>query len=663
MGRKNVLLLGDSISLGYRERIRNALKNEFRVVFPKEQGKSAADIYRMLYEWSRDLVSDSNDVRLVYWNAGLWDVVNIFDEGNNTDIDVYKDYLYRTYNRIKKIFPNALICFGTTTPVLENRYKSDFYRTNKEIERYNEAAKEILFEQVDLYDDLYSLVEGTEAEEYVDATHFGNNINQKLANHICKEIKRLLSDEIENYQGIYKILENKKKNLLETINEKRRLSIVAWGAGNIFSEFHRVFSEYCDIRVVIDRDKRLQGSVVQGYRCVSADEIPDGVELVVSTIDNTDAIMEIQDYCLDKEILCCTYAELLEYIWPLYERKILLLQQPDFIDADPNGQYVMSKYIGISIPENVCNLDCSYCYLQLIPYRRSIDIKRKNPHLSEFIRWRLSRETLGGSCLIGLTGSGETFFADGFEEVCLELLREGHYLHIVTNGVLTEKVDSLIKNAGEYARHIIFKLSFHYLQLLRRNKLQEFVQTVRVIENSLASYTIEVMPHDELVPYIPDVLEFSEENFGAYPQLTIGRNEREGAKLLTKLNHTEFYNTWKIFNSDMFDMRMQLYMTKGKKCKAGEKSLFLDLYTGRVNRCIFPENIGNIYYDGIENMDIVKVGDYCPMNYCFNCHVYATLGVLPIPDTPSYMTIRDRVRTDGRHWIKEDMRRYLDIKL
>ena len=51
------------------------------------------------------------------------------------------------------------------------------------------------------------------------------------------------------------------------------------------------------------------------------------------------------------------------------------------------------------------------------------------------------------------------------------------------------------------------------------------------------------------------------------------------------------------------------------------------------------------------------------MESCFNCHVYAPFGILPMEDVPTYYTIRDRKKADGTNWIKDDMRRYLDVKL
>lgn len=116
--------------------------------------------------------------------------------------------------------------------------------------------------------------------------------------------------------------------------------------------------------------------------------------------------------------------------------------------------------------------------------------------------------------------------------------------------------------------------------------MNKFVSTVKIIYNSLASYTIELMPHDEIISYIPDIITFSNDNFGALPQLTIGRKHTHNFELLSALTEEEYYNTWKVFNSDMFEMRMKLYMMHENNCKAGRKSYLLNLAKGNIRRCI-----------------------------------------------------------------------------
>lgn len=662
-----ILLLGDSIHIGYREFVKHGLLGKCRVVYPKEQGKSVVDIHRMLYEWNRDLPVDEN-LDFVYFNAGLWDVVRVFGDNPEIPIEVYQTYVKRLAIRLRKLYPKALICFAATTPVNEAMYGKNFFRNNDEIIAYNNVVRLLVGGGIDVYDDLYSLVNSLMKSDYVlykDATHFNNEMNLKLSEHIIKTIEKMLQSKIQVYVKESEVYMEKVTKLIEQIvKEKIDVPVVAWGAGRTFETYCNLIIKYCDLRSVVDRNERLQGHVMRGIKCISPKDISSDISLVIITVENKNAQVEIKDFCKEMNIAACTIEDYLKIVWSEYEEEYLLTVKHLFKDYNPEAKAIMQKYIGINIPENICSLDCQYCYLSLNPNRRFENINNNNPHLPLFIRWQLRREILGGSCLIGLTASGETLVADKIVEVCCELLKEGHYLHIVTNGLATQKIKEIIYEARGYAKNILFKLSFHYLELSKKNLLNKFVESVRVIEDSAASYTIELMPHDELIPYISDVLSFSKEHFGAYPHLTIGRNNKAGYKLLTKQTFREYYNTWKVFDSEMFEMRMKLYLTKGTNCNAGRLSFFFNLYTGQMKRCVFHENAGNLYLDGLSKDGFERVGDFCPLESCYNCHVYAPFGILPTDSpVPTYMTIRDRIKTNGEHWIKKDMREFLDIKL
>ena len=331
-----------------------------------------------------------------------------------------------------------------------------------------------------------------------------------------------------------------------------------------------------------------------------------------------------------------------------------------FVDEDPYAENIMKKYIGIDIPAYGCNLGCTYCYLEdktigrgsFPPLKSSVD----------YIRYRLNKESIGRSALIGLCGSGETMLADQFEELCIALLKEGHYLIIVTNGLCTDKIEKLIKNAGEYARHLIFKMSFHYLELKNKNLLRKYANSIQIIDGSEASYTVELMPHDEIINEIPKIMEYSMEVFGALPQLTIGRNEHDERKLLTNLPIDKYVEVWGVFDSEMFNLKIKYYMMHGMNCNAGRDSFFIDLSTGNIRRCLFAENKGD-FYDDCLSLDFDRVGDTCPLNYCFNCHAYVTIGLLPDFESPTLAQIRDRKKIDGKHWLKDDARRFMNSRI
>ncbi len=436
---------------------------------------------------------------------------------------------------------------------------------------------------------------------------------------------------------------------------QKKLKIALWGAGKNCHTYLEVIEKFCLIEMIVDINPLLEGTCIGRYLCQSPDMLKN-IDVVVVTIDDKNAKGGIYDFCSEKGLEVCNYRDLLAVIYPVYEESFI---KTVLHDADPEEKVIMKKYIGIDVPAYGCNLNCSYCYVGKKCSRETAFPELI--HSPRYIRYRLRKEKIGGAALIGICANGETLFADKFVDICTELLKEGHYLMIVTNGTAVKVIKDIIKNAGEYVEHVIFKISFHYLELKKKGLLERFADNVNIINESKASYTLELMPHDELIEFIPEILSFSLKNFGAYPQLTVGRDERNNRELLTKLSKEEYIRTWKVFQSEMFDLKIKFYMLHGTNCNAGRDSFFIDLYSGVMKRCLFPENMGDFYDDSI-SLDFERVGDSCPLNYCFNCHAYLTMGVMPDILAPTYLNIRDRVREDGTHWIKEKMRRFLNTK-
>lgn len=436
---------------------------------------------------------------------------------------------------------------------------------------------------------------------------------------------------------------------------QNKLKIVLWGAGKNCHTYLKLIEEFCQIEMIVDINPSLCGTYIEQYVCKTPDMIK-STEAVVIMVEDKNVNIEINDFCIERGIAVCSYRVLLGVINPLYEESLI---KTELYDADPFEKAAMKKYIGIDVPAYGCNLNCSYCYIG-----EKCNKEMAFPeliHSPKYIRYRLRKENIGGSALIGICASGETLLADKFDDICMELLKEGHYLMIVTNGITTKVIQKIIENANEYAEHVIFKISFHYLELKKKGLLEHFANNVNIISESKASYTLELMPHDELVEFIPEIMSFSMKKFGAYPQLTVGRDEQNSRKLLTKFSEEEYIRIWKVFQSEMFDLKMKFYMMHGTNCNAGKDSFFIDLNSGIMNRCLFSENISN-FYDADVSLDFDRVGDSCPLDYCYNCHAYVTLGVMPDVLAPTYSEIRDRVKKDGSHWIKEEMRRFLNNK-
>ena len=85
-----------------------------------------------------------------------------------------------------------------------------------------------------------------------------------------------------------------------------------------------------------------------------------------------------------------------------------------------------------------------------------------------------------------------------------ECLKEGHYAAIVTNGTVSQRINEILEFPKELLERLFFKFSFQYLELKRLNWLDKFCENIDKVRNAGCSFTVEITPSDELVPYIDE---------------------------------------------------------------------------------------------------------------------------------------------------------------
>ena len=147
---KKVTLLGDSIRLiGYGSKVAEILKKEGVEVFqPDDNCRFAKYTLRMLFDL-KDQIEGSD---VIHWNNGLWDVSDLFGDGQFSTTEEYCQNMLRIADILLKITPNVI--FATTTPVRDN-YP---YQTSEDIARLNAAIVPLLKEKNIAINDLYGLV-------------------------------------------------------------------------------------------------------------------------------------------------------------------------------------------------------------------------------------------------------------------------------------------------------------------------------------------------------------------------------------------------------------------------------------------------------------------------------------------------------------------------
>ena len=124
----------------------------------------------------------------------------------------------------------------------------------------------------------------------------------------------------------------------------------------------------------------------------------------------------------------------------------------------------LKRFIDIYIPVTSCNLKCHYCYIAK-SCRRGIATPKLN-YTPEYIGKALSKERLGGTVLFNMCAWGETMLMPELVDIVREILKQGHYIWIVTNGLITKRFDEMLEQyPREYLERLAFKFSFHYLEL------------------------------------------------------------------------------------------------------------------------------------------------------------------------------------------------------
>jgi len=170
---KKIVLVGDSIRLGYEKYVKEAFDGVAEVYSPAENCRFAQYVLRNFHEWKRKH-EWPDDVDVVHWNAGLWDTITLFEDGTLTPPDFYADTVRRIDKRIRMCYPNAKVIFATSTHVQEDKYlnKKKAARYNSDTAKFNRLAIEALEGTGTYIDDLFEVTEDAPESAFSDMTHY-----------------------------------------------------------------------------------------------------------------------------------------------------------------------------------------------------------------------------------------------------------------------------------------------------------------------------------------------------------------------------------------------------------------------------------------------------------------------------------------------------------
>jgi lysophospholipase L1-like esterase len=140
---KSIILIGDSIRIGYAPFVRNELRDVAQVWEPEKNGFTSTNVLLHLEPW---VLARRADV--VHLNCGLHDLArDPIGEGKVRDVRVqveeYEKNVREILSRVQQ--SGAAIIWATITPVHEENHRTfkGMQRWESDIEKYNEAASRV----------------------------------------------------------------------------------------------------------------------------------------------------------------------------------------------------------------------------------------------------------------------------------------------------------------------------------------------------------------------------------------------------------------------------------------------------------------------------------------------------------------------------------------
>jgi dienelactone hydrolase/lysophospholipase L1-like esterase len=188
-----VVLVGDSIRLGYAPRVSKRLSGKAVVVSSPENGGDSVNVLSHLDEW---VVRQKPAI--VHLNCGLHDLKRSKADGRHqVELERYAENLRQIVGRIRA-GTDAVLVFSNTTPILDERHaqrRAEFDRTEADVGRYNAKATEIMSELGVPVDDLHWVVEqgGMQAMLGADGTHYTPAGSDRLAEAVADCVLRHLT--------------------------------------------------------------------------------------------------------------------------------------------------------------------------------------------------------------------------------------------------------------------------------------------------------------------------------------------------------------------------------------------------------------------------------------------------------------------------------------
>jgi lysophospholipase L1-like esterase len=192
--KPTVLVIGDSISMGYTPHVAELLAGQAAVVHNEGNGGDSDRVAASLEAWLA-AAGGPGGPAAVHFNAGLHDIkINRQTRRHQVPPDRYERNLRGIVARLTD--SGARLMWATTTPVIDARHQAakDFDRTNADVDAYNAVAGRIMAEAGIAVDDLNAAAVGAGLEGLLaaDGVHFTEDGYRLLGGVVAERIAELL---------------------------------------------------------------------------------------------------------------------------------------------------------------------------------------------------------------------------------------------------------------------------------------------------------------------------------------------------------------------------------------------------------------------------------------------------------------------------------------
>ena len=303
------------------------------------------------------------------------------------------------------------------------------------------------------------------------------------------------------------------------------------------------------------------------------------------------------------------------------------------------------KYtITANVPGSLCNLRCEYCYVSnCYDEENETHLKRGEYKYSlETMLNAFSPKRLGGICAIGVIGSGETLYDSIVVDFVHGLLKQGHFVTVVSNLTLDKRIDELLDFPEEYLKRLMLKGSLYWNELKRLNKVDNYFNNIKKALEKGCSAHPSLAIGDCYVEHLDEIISTSMEKLGVPPHCTpvLVYDEKQDmirdgfVKTSPKCDNIFIEKIDGMFKSKVFDLCAKWVDIDPKEvfCYAGKWSFCVNIGNGNLYKCHSCPSEAN-FFENLEKMPKLEaIGKNCQLATCALQYDFIAQGLIPEQD-------------------------------